>query len=34
MLVWHEVGGRQILLLTYNRKFSAVTISVIEKQHW
>ncbi len=34
VVVWDEVGGRQIVLLTNNRKLSAVTIAAIYKQRW
>jgi hypothetical protein len=34
VVVWDEVGGRQIVLLTNNRKLSAATIAAIYKQRW
>ena len=32
--MWDEVGGRQIVLLTNNRKLSEATIAAIYKQRW
>ncbi len=34
VVVWDEVAGQQIVLLTNNRKLSAVTIAAIYKQRW
>ena len=34
VVVWDEVGGRQIVLLTNNVKLSAATIAAIYKQRW